>query len=615
MTTATATTKRDGSPANGGRKPSVSDFEKSARIAEAKSRTLNATLNAEVTQFRLEQVRKLAQRVSGDRVGPVGGRPFREQSKPGPVRVGPSGLPRGGNLGGGGMGSVPGVSAFTGSYVAANQSRLRSSNVGVSNLASSDDHLDSFSRTTLAAISQNLLRNSPTARAILNRLARLIVGGNGFTFRASTDDPEWNKACEKFIARWSENCDARKMRSLPQLLEIWVRSAFRDGDVMPVFMAAGKLQTVESARIRSVGFSKKPLSKANQGTAQSPGPEDGNTVVDGVELDPDGAPVAYYVVNRGTDAWAGDGNVKNGGPLGTFVRIPADFAVLIANPLAEFASSTRGEPLLAATAGSIDDVEETRDATLVAIRMAANFAVLITTENPEATKESLVGSVADADGSTSGEQQKQAVLAPGSIMHLRTGEGAQQIQPSHPGPNFQEFYETIIRTICADLGISPELAMLDFSKSNFYGNRAAMVSMWISTVEPVQRCLAADLKRITMWRIALAMEDGELPYRKDFDSHSWSGPAMPAIDEMQEYKAKKFGIDANLISWSQAVKDLGGNPETLQAEIESDRKKFPDAPMSQGLTMATKGTGNGANADAGFVDAGQNAGETASQSA
>lgn len=604
MTTATATSTAE-------KRRRLTAGERAARAAETEMRAVKARLDTAVMELQLAEIEKLAGRARGRSIGQVGVNrvPGSPNAKKNAVRVGASGLPR--------------PSAFAGSYTATKQSRLRSGTAGVSGLGSlhsSDEHLDPFTRVGLAAISQNLLRNSPTARAIVNRLARLIVGGNGFTFRATTDDPEVNKAYEQYIGQWSEECDARGMRYLPQLEEIWSRLCFRDGDVLVVFTAAGKLQTVEAARVRSFG-----ISKANPANANTAAPDPGNTVVDGVELSPEGEPVAYYVVNKSAspvaNAAANPAGVRTARPapnnVGTVVRVPASMAVLIANPLSEFASSTRGEPLLAATAGAIDDIGDTLDSTLVAIHATAMHALMIKTANPEATKESLIGSAVTAEGSDGSETQRETVVTPGSIVHLKPGEDVEAVQPSQPGPNFQQFYDTIVRMICADVGIAPELAMFDFTKANFYGNRAAMVAMWNSTVEPVQRCLAADLKKISRWRIGLAIEDGVLPYHKDFANHSWSGPTMPAIDEMAEFKAKKFGVDAKLLPWAQAVKDLGGNPEHVAAELRDDEKLLAgiDVPLSQGLTFGS----NGGKADAApgteFVDAGANAGETAANSA
>jgi len=384
--------------------------------AQAAARTAEARRDAAIAKFQTEMARRNTEVLKSL----PSGRDVAERAHSLPTsKAKASGGPRAGRYGQESSGISNGE-AFTGSYLTTQQSRLR--DFGPSLVGDARDHLDPWSHYALRNISRNLLRNSPTARAMVNRLWRFIVGPRGIRPQAMTQDKEWNKQAEAWFMRWAErDCDSRRKRSLWIKQDIWGRSAARDGDILIVMTKDGRLMDVESDLVAS------PSSNYSE------------SVFNGVEMDSAGAATAYFVGKRARF------NAQS-----EFAKIPERYAILYSMRANAWSSSVRGEPLLAAVAGQFDDLDEVRDATVVAARIAALLAVVVKTENPQATRESIAGDVQSVEGVSTRTDTGQTPLGAGTFTYLKTGESIEQIDPKHPGPVFDNFVRMMVRMIGAD---------------------------------------------------------------------------------------------------------------------------------------------------------------------
>ncbi|HQX80397.1 MAG TPA: phage portal protein [Vicinamibacterales bacterium] len=518
--------------------PTTSDKKNAYAKAQEAARTAIARRDAAVAKFHTEMARRNTEVLKSM----PSGRDTAERLRMQPARSERSGnarnAPRSGRYGDGS--ASPGqLEAYSGSYQTTQQSRLR--DLAPSLVGDARDHLDPWSHYQLRNISRNLLRNSPTARAMVNRLWRFIIGPRGIRPQAMTSDKAWNKKAEAWFLKWAErDCDSRRKRSLWLKQDIWGRSAARDGDIGIVFTSDGRLMDVEGDLIAS------PTSNYAE------------NVFNGVEMDSAGAARAYFIGRRARFGMPSD-----------FARIPERFAILYSMRANAWSSSVRGEPLLAAVAGQFDDLDEVRDATVVAARLAAMLAVVVKTENPQATRESIAGDTQVTEGVSTRTDTTQTPLGSGTITHLKVGESIEQVDPKHPGPVFDSFVRMMVRMIGADIGLPLELAIMDHSQTNFYGTRAAWLNCWKSSIEPEQNnMIDMVLKRVWRWRIGMAIDDGELEPNPEFESHDWVAEVMPEVDEKAAYTAKGVGVALRLTDQRTAIQELGDVYEDVMDNSE-----------------------------------------------
>ncbi len=137
-----------------------------------------------------------------------------------------------------------------------------------------------YDRRDLVDRARQLERNSVLAEGMLSRSTEAVVG-NGFGLQAKSADEVWNKDVEAKWKAWCESgADVRGLCSFGELLALVFRSFLRDGDVGAVLLSTGHIRVVESDEIASPTGYMRP------------------NMVDGVELDEAGRPIAYHVIRN-----------------------------------------------------------------------------------------------------------------------------------------------------------------------------------------------------------------------------------------------------------------------------------------------------------------------------
>lgn len=409
-----------------------------------------------------------------------------------------------------------------------------------------DLHLDARTHDSQRKLSRDLLRNSPIARGFLNRLAALVFG-SGMWPQAMTDDPEWNKAADTwFIDEWSTRCDVTGKLTRTAMEETLFKSAASDGDVLALLLKNGQVQLIEGERIRS-------------GAKKS---ENGRDIVNGVEVDGVGRPMRFFIAAGTSSGLNGRTDVEP--------RAAKD-CLFLRFPHMQWSSQTRGEPLFVTALGLIEDIGEFVDSTVVASRMATFLSLIIHTENPGAMQDSMLGvmDMAETGGkqSASEGEQKEEFFGPGGVMHLKPNEKVTQVAPEHPSTGFDTFIRMILRMVGMDIGLPYEVAALDFSVSNYYGNRAAMATAWLAIQKLQTWFQESYLTPLYRWRIAMAIEDGELPPNPQFRKVKWMAPTMPLVDPKAEIEALGMAIGIGVKTERDAIEQLGGD----QAEVHAQR--------------------------------------------
>lgn len=398
---------------------------------------------------------------------------------------------------------------------------------------------------------RQLERDSVLADALLSRSQEYVVGP-GFKLQAKTASDSFNEAAEALWNTWageSKAADVRGMSTFGELLSLALRSYLRDGDVGAIQLSDGKLQMVESDQLSSPFGSSIPTRK----------------MIDGVELDDRGKPVAYHVVDKPD-------------PINTSVRfqfgrerrtrVPADQFIFLTRR--KRIGQTRGVSAFSPVAWLLDEMDGNIEAVTAAARMAACVGLVI------ASKRRMAG--LPTEQGSDGQNRRKLTLEPGMIKEVAQDAKVTQIDPKQPTQNFPEFLRTLARLASASFGVPVEIALLNFEKSNFSNARTALMQAW-----QVWTCLQLILKgfstRVYNWKMIEWMRAGLLPVREDALEHEWTAPGWKWIDPTKEIQATMAGIDAGLDSEIRAAKRLGLD----FFELLEERKLAAEAREAAGL--------------------------------
>lgn len=170
--------------------------------------------------------------------------------------------------------------------------------------------------------------------------------------------------------------------------------------------------------------------------------KDGNRVLDGIEFNAAGRPVAYYI----RDGWDED----------TYKRVDADFVVHIFEPSRP--GQIRGLPFIYPVINDLHDLDDLQLFEMDAAKEAAKTSKVIKTPSgevidPEAALKNDI-SVSSPDGTTIERTQYYKQTFGAEVEVLRAGDEMQQFVSQRPSVAVKEYWDYLISKICAGVGIS-----------------------------------------------------------------------------------------------------------------------------------------------------------------
>lgn len=339
---------------------------------------------------------------------------------------------------------------------------------------------------TLMARSRDLARNNGLMAGGMQTLRDNIVGA---TLRLSTMPDyrllgwsrerarEWGNDVEAQFRSWAETteCDAGRTLNLLGQTLLHLSGAMLNGDAvaLPMWLPRPgqrwntRLMLIESDRL-----------------ATPPALRYSDKVRGGIEFDPYGAPVAYYILKRHPgDAWAGFGL---GGHAAEYDRVPAFTAwgrrrVLHLHDK-ERSGQSRGKPVVAGVLREFKMVGDYASNELKA--SVANSLVAAFLES-DLGQESAAALFGDQPGAAWADSVKEAGvlrdrrrLEGAAVIPLPVGARLSSFTPSRPNQAFEAFMLASLRNIAAGMNLPYELLLKDFSRTNYSSARASLLEAW-----------------------------------------------------------------------------------------------------------------------------------------
>lgn len=280
----------------------------------------------------------------------------------------------------------------------------------------------------------------------------------------------------------------------------------------------------------------------------------GNYVVQGVEFNSQGKRVGY---------WVFDHNPNNEYTMKLAPKfVSSDDMIHIFYK--EFPEQVRGVPFGTATMLSMRDLSDYKDAQLMLQKVSACH-VMITTQ-----QESSDG-LGNLDVNTDYDVDR---MEPGMIQKIAPGETVTFNNPPTPS-SFSEYVSKNQQENAAGYGITYEQLTGDMGNVNFSSGRMG----WIEAQRQVEdwqynMFIPQFCDKIWLWFIeGLKIK---MIINKNAQAE-WTPQGREMIDPVKEMNGLILELKTGLISWTEACKRRGYNPDTLLEQIKTDKAMFETA--------------------------------------
>lgn len=450
--------------------------------------------------------------------------------------------------------------------------------------ATSDGSADADTLGDLPSLrrqSRDLIRNEPLPAGAVGAVVTAVVG-SGLVPQARIDHQflgltadqaaEWHRAAERiFITQASKPhfWDAEAREDFWSQQATVKRAQLESGDVLAVrryIERRGKplglcVQTVEADRIATpVGQSVNPLIRA------------------GIEVDRNGAPVGYHVMQQhpGEAVTAAT----------EFTRIPAfdaggdALALLVLSRLRP--GQTRGVPYLAPVIEPLKQLGRYTEAELTAAVISGMMAVFVKSAAP-------VGPLSTGiiPGAVNGNQivpkgNRLQKIQSGMIIDLAPGEEIQVADAGRPNTAFDGFVTACLSQIGVGLQIPREVLLKAFT-SSYSAARAAILDAWRFFLVERDSLVRGYCQPCWEWAIHEAVARGMLDAPGFFDDPlrraawlgcQWVGQGIPQIDPNKEADAAMKWHSMCVLSLSDIAAQQGRDYEQTYAQVVRERQRM-----------------------------------------
>ena len=277
---------------------------------------------------------------------------------------------------------------------------------------------------------------------------------------------------------------------------------------------------------------------------------EGNFIVQGVEFDSRGRKVGFWVFNS---------DPKNEYTMkleSVFVSTDDIFQVYYS----DFPEQVRGVPFGVPAMLNMRDLDDYEDAQLLLQKVSASH-VGVTTRP------------VDEDNTNSKQYEQYDYIEPGMIQHLAPGESITFNSPPTPG-SYSEYVSKNQQKNASGFGITYEQLTGDMSNVNFSSGRMG----WIEAQRQIEdwqynMFIPQFCDKVWNWFIEGLLVRGIISKRAGAE---WTPQGREMIDPVKEMNGLILELKSGLISWTEACKRRGYNPETLLEQIKTDKEKFAE---------------------------------------
>lgn len=362
---------------------------------------------------------------------------------------------------------------------------------------------------------------------------------------------QWERDTEREFSVWADSkfCDAMRMNNFYEMQSILFMSSLLNGDGWAAIKQGGqkryfpyslRLHLFEADRVSTPDtFSMYGIQGKNK--------DNGNRIYSGVEIDDDGAVVAYHISSSypydpANPYWKHE-----------WTRVEA-FGKLTGQPNilqimdAERCEQYRGVPYLSPVLEHIKQIGRYTEAELMAAIITGFFTVFIKEGETPVSDFSLAEAIPTEEKVDIDPNEFE--LGAGTINSLPPGYSIEVADPKRPATNFDAFVTAMARHIGAALEMPYELLLKSFT-SSYSASRAALLEAW-KAFRMRRTWFAADFcqpvyelwlcEAVARGRIIAPGFFNDPLLVKAWARAEWHGPAPGQIDPTKEVQAAQMRV-------------------------------------------------------------------------
>lgn len=389
---------------------------------------------------------------------------------------------------------------------------------------------------TVAQRARYLVRNNAYLNNALGNAVGSIIGTGMRPVPAGLTGDERAPIVAAFDT-WARSADAAGLLDFWGLQALAVDHALVDGEALALLH-----RDPDGLRVQLLEPSQ--LDRSKSGDLSN-----GNTIVQGVEVDPRGRRVAFWIIpenpNGAWTSWAAS------------ERVLAENVIHMFKPVA--AGQVRGLSALAPAVMPANELDQLMDAALVQTKVHALLSAFLVNQN-------------DLESSGPLGDDQDLSLEPGVVRTLPSGWDVKFLSPEG-SKDFPQTARLYLQQLSAALGMPEHLVSGDLTQANYSSLRAGLLP-WRQKVEQFQYHILVPQFLARVWREWLLLEvlAGRLDAPAE-TSAEWIAPKVPQVDPVKDLEAVEKALRMGLTSRSQAVAEMGWSVDALDAEIAADNER------------------------------------------
>ncbi|KEA51869.1 hypothetical protein DT73_13120 [Mangrovibacter sp. MFB070] len=396
--------------------------------------------------------------------------------------------------------------------------------------------------------SRELAVNNPVAKRYVVQCADGVTGADGITIRPTpiSANPDLGNALEQLFYTWAEDPEQFSINGqltidlFQQLVE---KTRAVDGECFIRIHKDMKVEIIDAAR----------LSSSKVGLL--PG---GSYISNSIEFDQYGKPLAYYVCRYNPVTYLVD--------YSTYERIPADEIIHYYIP--DFAGQERGIPDLLCVAENLKDLSTFIEAALIQKKISASSMGFITNSNTD-------NMMIDENTSTASYSE---YYEPGAIFELNPGQDVKTINPNSGVDQIDTFISELMTQVAMGLNISKQNLTMDTSNASFSASKLSD-KLQQSTFKTRSNVMITKVLKplYQRWLSNYMMTINTLKLQFSEYTNLSQARYIPvkhiSIDPQRDAQERQTYLEMGVMSKTQIILDMGGEPEKVFAEIKKENEE------------------------------------------
>ncbi len=390
----------------------------------------------------------------------------------------------------------------------------------------------------LRSRSRHFARNNSYAKKGFNSITNNTVG-KGIQARIKPVTAGKKSVADEVAKEWkrwsgSRACDFDDRMNFAGIQKLVMRTVAEAGECIVMRRRTGNDKIPFELQLLEPDF----LDPSKNNTGMS---GNGDYTVQGIQYNADGKRTGYWIFPRNPYEFGAHSSRL----------IPAEDILHIYELIRP--GQARGVPFLHSAMLRLADFDDYEDAELVRAKIASCFVAFVHDADPAATS-----------GGTS-EDDLLDRMEPGIIETLSPGKSVTFGTPPVT-QNYNAYSRSILQGVAAGMGITYEALTGDLSNVNFSSGRMGWLEMHRQITDWQTNMLVPQLcDRVFEWFIqALYLNRSTA---NDVEVQ-WTPPRREMIDPVKETEALKAQLRSGLISWPDAILEMGDQPETVIEEIK-----------------------------------------------